>query len=122
MRNPLLEGSVWGVQWFTNDISPCGRFPQYYRHAGEERVAVADVPPETGLLSQSFNLADPGMPYTSPTNGAWGRPGLKLGPFTANPLDGSAVTYAWYRFVDQPSFQQYAWSGEKKAKLQAFVE
>jgi len=32
------------------------------------------------------------------------------------------VTYSWYRFIDQPSFQQYAWSAEKRAKLQAFVE
>ena len=32
------------------------------------------------------------------------------------------MTFYWYRFVDQPSFQQYAWSEEKKAKLQAFVE
>jgi hypothetical protein len=32
------------------------------------------------------------------------------------------VTYHWFRFVDQPSFQQYAWSAEKKAKLQTFVE
>ena len=37
-------------------------------------------------------------------------------------MDGSLVTYSWYRFVDQPSFQQYAWSAEKKAKLQSFVE
>ena len=36
--------------------------------------------------------------------------------------DGSLVTYRWYRFVDQPSFQQYAWSDAKKAALQAFVE
>jgi hypothetical protein len=36
--------------------------------------------------------------------------------------DGSIVIYSWYRFVDQPSFQQYDWSPEKKAKLQAFVE
>ncbi len=35
---------------------------------------------------------------------------------------GSRVTYSWYRFVDQPSFQQYGWTEEKKAKLQAFVE
>ena len=35
---------------------------------------------------------------------------------------GAAITYAWYRFVDQPSFQQYAWGAEKKAKLQALVE
>ena len=27
-----------------------------------------------------------------------------------------------YRFVDQPSLQQYDWSAEKKAKLQALVE
>ena len=37
-------------------------------------------------------------------------------------MDGSVVTYSWYRFVDQPSFQQYNWSAEKKAKLQALVE
>ena len=50
------------------------------------------------------------------------RPGPVRGPFTARLVDGSVVTYHWYRFVDQPSFQQYAWSEEKKAKLQAFVE
>ena len=32
------------------------------------------------------------------------------------------MTYCWYRFVDQPSFQQYNWSEEKKSALQAFVE
>ena len=37
-------------------------------------------------------------------------------------MDGSVVTYSWYRFVDQPSFQQYGWSDQKKAQLQAFVE
>jgi hypothetical protein len=29
------------------------------------------------------------------------------------------VTYSWYRFVDQPAFQQYNWSAEKRAKLHA---
>ncbi len=32
------------------------------------------------------------------------------------------MTYSWYRFVDQPSFQQYHWDAPKKAALQAFVE
>lgn len=36
-------------------------------------------------------------------------------------VDGSVVAYSWYCFVDQPSFQQYPWSEERKAKLQAFV-
>lgn len=85
-------------------------------------MAAADVPPETNLLTQEFKLAETGAPYTLPTTGAWSQPGPKLGPFTVRLVDGSLVTYSWYRFVDQPSFQQYAWSEEKKAKLQALVE
>jgi hypothetical protein len=74
------------------------------------------------LLAQEFKLARMGVPYTSPSVGAWAQPGPKLGPFRARLVDGSVVTYSWYRFVDQPSFQQYHWSAEKKARLQAFVE
>jgi len=74
------------------------------------------------LLSQEFKLAGRGEPYSSPSSGAWARPGPKLGPFTVKLADGSLATYSWYRFVDQPSFQQYDWSQEKKAKLQALVE
>ena len=120
----IFEGNVWGLEWFDNDISAKGMFPQYYKQVGAERVAVAaaQVPAETRLLEQEFKLAGPGKPYTSPASGAWTRPGPKLGPFTAKLVDGSVVTYSWYRFVDQPSFQQYHWSEEKKAKLQAFVE
>ncbi len=73
-------------------------------------------------MSQEFSLAALGKPYTSPTTGAWSRPGPRLGPFKVRLIDGSVVTYSWYRFVDQPSFQQYNWSAEKKAKLQSFVE
>ena len=50
------------------------------------------------------------------------QPGPKTGPSTVKLADGSIVTYAWYRFVDQPSFQQYNWDDAKKARLQAFVE
>jgi hypothetical protein len=120
----IFEGNVWGLQWFTNDLSPNGLFPQYYRHVGEERVAVAaaDVPAQTGLQEQKFELAGRGAPYTSPGAGAWSKPGPKAGPCKVKLTDGSLVTFYWYRFVDQPSFQQYGWSEEKKAKLQAFVE
>ncbi len=120
----VFEGNVWGVEWFTNDVSPKGLFPQYFRQVGTERVAIAaaDVPAETQLLKQEFKLAEPGVPYTSPTSGAWSHPGPKSGPFSVKLTDGSVVTYSWYRFVDQPSFQQYDWSKDKQAKLQALVE
>jgi len=80
------------------------------------------VPAETRLHAQEFERAAPGAPYTSPPGGAWGRPGPAKGPYRVRLADGSLVTYYWYRFVDQPSFQQYAWSEAKKARLQAFVE
>ena len=120
----IYDGNVWGVEWSDSDVSPRGIFPEYYKHVGEERVAVAakDVPAETKLHAQEFKLARQGVPYTSPAAGAWAKPGAKAGPFTVKLTDGSVVTYSWYRFVDQPSFQQYGWSDEKKAKLQAFVE
>jgi hypothetical protein len=120
----IFEGNVWGVQWFTNDISPRGIFPQYFKHVGDKRqaVSVADVPAETRLRERQFDLAGRGAPYTSPGAGAWTAPGPTRGPFTVRLTDGSVVTYRWYRFVDQPSFQQYAWSQARKAKLQAFVE
>ena len=120
----VFEGNVWGLQWFTNEISSAGLFPQFFKHDGQKilPVAAADVPAETKLHTKNFKLAKAGAPYTSPTSGAWAKPGAKLGPFSAKLADGSVATYSWYRFVDQPSFQQYNWSAEKKAKLQALVE
>ena len=116
--------NVWGLRWYDSGVSPKGVFPQYFKQVGDKRVAVsaAEVPPETKLLSQRFKLARPGRPYTSPKSGAWAHPGPVRGPFKVKLVDGSLVTYYWYRFVDQPSFQQYKWSDEKKAKLQSFVE
>ena len=120
----IFDGNVWGLQWTNADIVDKGLFPQYYKHEGKEKVAVpaAAVPTETHLLSQEFKLASKRAAYTSPTVGAWAEPGPKRGPFTAQLVDGSVVTYSWYRFVDQPSFQQYHWNEEKKAKLQALIE
>ena len=120
----VFDGNVWGLQWFESDISPRGLFPEYYKEMGKERVAVpaAEVPSETQLKTRQFPNATMGAPYTSPTSGAWTTPGPKKGPFKATLTDGSVVTYSWYRFIDQPSFQQYGWDASKKAALQAFVE
>ncbi len=120
----VFEGNEWGLEWSKGGAGPMGVFPQYFREVGDERVAIdaADVPPSTGLRAKEFRLAGPGSAYTSPKTGAWANPGPKRGPFTAKLADGSVVTYWWYRFVDQPSLQQYAWSDEKRARVQRLVE
>ena len=120
----VFESNVWGLEWHDGTTNANGYFPQFFKHVGDERVAVsaADVPAETQLLTKEFRLAGRGQPYTSPATGAWSNPGPKRGPYKVDLADGSTVTYSWYRFVDQPSFQQYKWSDDKKAKLQSFVE
>ncbi len=120
----MFGAHTWGLQWTNTKGGPRGVFPQYFKHAGDNRVAIAaaEVPAETRLREREFPLAKPGARYTSPTNGAWGSPGAAGGPSTVKLADGSRVTYRWYRFIDQPSFQQYNWSAEKRARLQALVE
>jgi hypothetical protein len=120
----VFEGNVWGLEWYNGTTNANGYFPQYFKHVEDERVAVSakDIPEETKLLTAEFKLADRGQPYTSPTGGAWSNPGPASKPYKVNLADGSTVTYCWYRFVDQPSFQQYNWSEQKKAKLQSLVE
>ncbi len=120
----VFDDNTWGLVWHAGGQAPRGQFPQYYRHDGEKRIAIAPevVPAETGLREAQFRLAEPREAFTSPQRGAWTEPGPKSGALQARLVDGSLVTYRWYRFVDQPSFQQYHWSREKKAALQAFVE
>jgi hypothetical protein len=120
----VFPDNTWGLIWKENGQAPRGQFPQYYKHENGERIAIPSdqVPIETGLLEAKFKLADPGEPFTTPGEGAWKRPGPKKGPYQVDLGDGSRVTYSWFRFIDQPSFQQYKWSSKKKAKLQEFVE
>lgn len=120
----VFEDNTWGLVWKRDGEAPRGEFPQYFRHADGKRIAIRadDVPAESGLRDAKFALAEPGEPYTSPRAGAWTHPGPKGEARTVVLRDGSKVTYSWYRFVDQPSFQQYAWSPEKKRALQELVE
>jgi len=120
----VYNDNVWGLKWVDGKTEKFGNFPRYFRHEGDQLVAIpaSEVPAKTNLLNKEFRLAKPGEPYTSPDKGAWTSPGAAAGPYKVKLIDGSEVTYSWYRFVDQPSFQQYNWSEAKKDKLQAFIE
>src|SRR5208283_3497378 len=36
----VFDGGVWGLEWFSSDISRKGEFPQYFKLAGGNRVAI----------------------------------------------------------------------------------
>jgi len=120
----VYDNNVWGLKWFDGTVNKFGNFPQYFRHEDGRLAAIpeSEVPASTNLLKKEFRLAKPGKPFTSPVKGAWTNPGAAAGPLKVKLTDGSLVTYYWYRFVDQPSFQQYNFSKAKKDKLQALVE
>jgi len=120
----VYNDNVWGLKWVDGKTIKFGNFPRYFRHEGDQLVAIpaSEVPAKTNLLNKEFTLTKPGEPYTSPNKGAWTNPGAAAGPYNVKLIDGSVVTFYWYRFVDQPSFQQYNWSKVLKDKLQSFIE
>ena len=125
-RPTVFDDNVFGLQWSRPQEQGVARFPRYFVGDDESRVAIdADrVPEETRLLEAEFPPpgTDPAPYSAEPLDGAWATPGPVAGPFEALLLDGSKVTYVWYRFIDQPVFQQYDWTPEEKASLQALVE
>jgi hypothetical protein len=124
LNTKVYEDNVWGLEWFNRKPGSIGFFPQYFRHEGDHLVAIpeSDVPENTNLREKEFRIAKRGEPFTSPAKGAWANPGPVAGPFQVKLIDGSLVTYSWYRFIDQPSFQQYDWDETKKVLLQSLVE
>jgi hypothetical protein len=124
VQTAVFDSYTFGLQWNNSNISPDGHFPRYYRETDTGRVAVAASEVPAKLRELKFKPAVNGENYSSPDTGSWGTPGPAKGPFYTNLADGSRVTYYWYRFIDQPSLQQYKdiWSNSQKAEIQSIVE
>ncbi|WP_241684831.1 hypothetical protein [Cyclobacterium xiamenense] len=140
----VTDSNAFGLQWQENPFGKQGRFPEYFKQVGDLRVPIPEAEAPEELTESTFALAgtekeyinwrdgneivsgnfriDKELPYSTPTTGAWAHPGPASEAYSVDLKDGSTVTYKWYRFIDQPSFQQFNWSTEEKAALQALVE
>jgi len=120
----IFDDNTFGLVW--NDITTDtkGYFPQYFKEVDGSRIPLSadEVPKETGLLTAEFPQATARPPYRSPDDKIWNNKGRATGPFEVTLNDGSTVTYYWYKFIEQPVFQQFDWTEEKKQKLQSIVE
>ena len=132
LETAAFDRTTFGLQWKAEVLEPWqqgvrrGAFPEYSRQDGAALTAVplSAVPVETGLPAAEFPVARTDSAYESPDGPetVWSRPGPKAGPFKAKLADGSVVTYAWYRFVDQPSLAHADVDESEKLGLQTKVE
>ena len=118
---PAPKGGIGlGIHGTVLNAAGQATFPEYFKEQNGQWIAIpaAQVPAETGLLDVSFPLAktvSPGVP-TEIGQRLWA-----AGPYEVRLLDGSAVEYVWYRFVDQPAIQQLGLSAGALQTLQSFV-
>lgn len=120
----VFPDNSFGFVW-KNASGKTGFLPQYFSDEGAKRVPIeaSALPDATGLKTYEFpGAVNSNAAYKADLKGAWSAPGPAIGPFTAVLRDASIVTYFWYRFVDQPVFQQLNWSAEEKNTLQKLVE
>lgn len=131
-----LDDTTYGYRWAKDAVTTDGAtvmLPEYFRLAkndvGEQRwvvVKAKDVPAETGLAKVKFPQKRTAVPepYVTPDDAAscWKKPGPLAGPFEAKLGDGSVVTYAWYRFADQPAMLNADLTDAEREELQKRVE
>lgn len=120
----ISESNTFDLQWNKKSKFEKGSFPQYFKEVDGNIIPITpqELPKETNLHNQVFPTAEKTPPFTAPSDGVWNNPGPAAGPFEITLNDGSVVTYYWYKFIDQPVFQQFSWHQNKKDKLQFLVE
>ncbi|HEU4609326.1 MAG TPA: hypothetical protein VFS31_14515, partial [Chitinophagaceae bacterium] len=101
------DSLAFGLKWSKKGLNHTTSLPQYFKSTGNERVAVDESEVPVSLAHKTFEPAHNGNTYLSPNTGVWTNPGPAAGPFYTYLTDGSKITYYWYKFIDQPSLQQY---------------
>lgn len=129
--NPITFGYQWSQTW-TRRRGTLVTLPEYYvLDAGGPKpqwtaIAPAELPADSALAQHQFATAPepPQEPRTTPDDPAscWKTPGPAAGPFQAHLGDGSAVTYFWYRFADQPAMLNADLTPAEREEVQQRVE
>ncbi len=110
-------GQAIALQWSQN--STPGVMPEYFHNSNGSYTAISasQLPLGMMLSDSGFREQSVGSSYFSPPS--WNPPATTT---EVSLSDGSRVRYAWYRFVDQPAVQSYAWSPAQKQLVQSRIE
>ncbi len=136
----LTDPDVFRYRWNLDRVERTEHFfviPEYFRLDDDPTapfgkvwtpILEAELPPETGLAEHVFETLDLPQnttePFETPTDpdSPWQSPGPASETFEVELGDGSVVTYAWYRFVDQPAMRHHPFTDAERATIQARVE
>jgi hypothetical protein len=143
-HDPFTFGYQWDeryVRTVDEGSHRVARLPEYFRlekrknRANEEQerqrerwIAVegGDVPEATGLHDHRYETPkeEGEGPYVTPEepNSSFRQPGPVAGPFEITLGDGSVLTYAWYRFADQPAMLNADLTAAEREEVQRRVE
>ena len=115
---------AFALKWSSSEAR--GILPEYYKLQDQQMkpIEVKDVPPETKLVGQRFVEYDVKNPYQPSPVDSQLEPDQQIaaGPFEVELVDGSIVTYSWYRFIDQPALKHLNWDQKERNRLQSVVE
>ena len=111
-------GASYGLKWA--DQQGTGHLPGTFKKVGGTRVAVPESAVPSELARATFEHSpDPAFTYASPT---WWRASRSSSrDYTTRLLDGSTVTYRWYRFVDQPALQRLNLTSSQATAMQRTI-
>jgi hypothetical protein len=117
-----FSGCSYGISW-TNPETGYASFPQYFElPAGSSTyspVSSSQVP--VSLVQQTFTPNPASQNSYTSIGSTWSTPGPASSPIEVTLADGSKVTYAWYRFIDQPALQGLGWTSGELNALQSVV-
>jgi len=133
-----IDQHTYGFKWNPKYVKDYGGYvilPEYYRVENPDDpkkakvvpVLPQEIPTEVYLRLKEVKFAPSESnpePYTTPEDpeSCWKKPGPVAGPFKAYLRDGSAVTYYWYRFADQPALLNAGLTKEERERMQKRVE
>jgi hypothetical protein len=124
VQTQTFGDTAWGFNWIEENST--GVFPQYF--VGSDRddyrtvISETEIPTWTGLLDVTMPLksTDSNRMY-EPPSGGWPQPEGDQ-TYSVDLIDGSTVTYGWYKFIDQPSIVKLNLSSDQSTRLQSVVE
>ena len=113
-------GNGLALNWGSAAASTTVSLPQVFERQGSTLTSTLTSPAPASLVAAGFPQAGASATvYRAPR--WWDASPAASKSYTTRLSDGSEVTYRWYKFVDQPSLQQFDWTSAQRATMEALV-